>query len=159
MKLELRLQSWGLAVLLVLVLRLPPEVDAVCEVGWTEFDHNCYNYVSTKATFPEAMGLCIREGYDLLEINSASEASFIQKFVKANNSTSAWIGVNDLVVEGQWVSSSELTPLKYNNWGPNQPDNYENEEDCAEFYPNLDWNDYSCRKRNDFICEGHELEY
>ena len=72
-----------------------------------------------------------------------------------------WIGFNDKddgsFGEGDWRWSSN-GEVYYNNWGPNQPDNWNNgatDEDCAMLYtkPGRYWNDISCNTRMSFVCQ------
>ena len=80
---------------------------------------------------------------------------------------SAWIGLTDGATEEnfQWekptVSNNNNINLKYSNWGPSEPNDSPNTEDCVEFIAgrkyggsyNGTWNDYTCLLYQPFICE------
>lgn len=69
--------------------------------------------------------------------------------------TNLWIGLTDLVDEGQYVySSSGLKPF-YSNWEKSQPDGgVEDNEDCAALHtPQRKWHDYPCSDNHSYVCK------
>ncbi|CAB1352005.1 unnamed protein product, partial [Coregonus sp. 'balchen'] len=42
----------------------------------------------------------------------------------------SWIGLSDIQTEAQWVWT-DGTPADFLPWAPNQPDNWQGNEDCA----------------------------
>ena len=58
-----------------------------------------------------------------------------------------FIGLTDLVDEGQFCWESDLTSLNYTNWLIGEPDNL-GDEDCVEILgmAAFEWNDADCSK-------------
>ena len=56
-----------------------------------------------------------------------------------------WNGINDLVREGKWVLNSNNQQPTYLNWKSDEPNSYEDREDCA-IIAGVDgtWRDFMC---------------
>ena len=56
------------------------------------------------------------------------------------------IGLTDLAIEGAFLWGSDLTAPTYTYWDTNQPDNYDNDEDCVVVTGKhtMKWNDIPC---------------
>ena len=73
---------------------------------------------------------------------------------------SAWIGIEDFVREGTWVTSSDLQRATYFNWQHGQPDNsngvHEGGEDCVIVHSGGGWDDYFCDSTHNtvVVCES-----
>lgn len=63
-----------------------------------------------------------------------------------------WTGGRDVTKEGAWTWS-DLTPFKYTNWRPSEPNNKDGEEDCFELDGNGKWNDQNCGDTIEFVCK------
>lgn len=68
-----------------------------------------------------------------------------------------WIGLTDLIKEGEWVYSSNLSPLLTNNstnWGPHEP-NGRNGQNCVVLNGPWHgyWSDLHCDVFEHFVCE------
>ncbi|XP_062865235.1 uncharacterized protein LOC134327083 [Trichomycterus rosablanca] len=131
--------------------RKTPTCDVVNSEEWRKFGTSCY-YISTRLkNWAESRQYCRERGADLVIINSREEQEFIKNF-----KIDAWIGLSDEESEGgwKWVDGSALTS-EY--WGPGEPNDYGNKEDCAasahwitEFN---NWNDAPCFHNKGWICE------
>ena len=63
-----------------------------------------------------------------------------------------WIGYEDRAMEGtfEWTDGS---PLGYTNWRPNEPNDFNGNEDCTEFRRDGGWNDNNCDRPFRSVCE------
>jgi hypothetical protein len=81
-------------------------------------------------------------GGQLTSIGSAAENGWIARKVVASGSTSSrWIGLNDVEVEGTWEWQSG-DPVSFSLWAPGEP-NDAGGEDAAVILTNGRWNDLS----------------
>ncbi|CAG0905682.1 unnamed protein product, partial [Cyprideis torosa] len=86
----------------------------------------CY-YVKTQANgWIEARDACRAEGFELVTIENAAESGFVFGMLSA----AAWIGFNDIDIEGTFVWS-DGSQSEYTKWDSGQPDDG-NQEDCVE---------------------------
>ncbi|KAF2976010.1 hypothetical protein EK904_002336 [Melospiza melodia maxima] len=88
-----------------------------CETFWDK-DHltnSCYqfNFQST-LSWQEAWNSCEQQGANLLSITEIHEQTYINGLLTGYSST-LWIGLNDLDINGGW-QWSDNSPLKYLNW-------------------------------------------
>uniref|UniRef100_A0A3P9J0E1 Aggrecan core protein n=1 Tax=Oryzias latipes TaxID=8090 RepID=A0A3P9J0E1_ORYLA len=121
-----------------------------CAEGWTKFQGNCYLHVSKRETWPGAEQHCRSLNAHLVSIITPEE----QQFVNANAKAHQWIGLNDRTVENDF-HWTDCTPVQYQNWKQNQPDNYGSGENCVEmiWLKNGLWNDVPCHYHLPFTCK------
>ncbi|XP_064817443.1 CD209 antigen-like protein D isoform X3 [Oncorhynchus masou masou] len=120
---------------------------------WQKFESSWYFLSTESKTWKESRQDCLKRGADLVMINSDKEQTFLFNLKKR-----VWIGLTDSVKEGtwKWVDGNPLT-TRY--WNDNQPDSKDptGEEDCVEIHtdwtPLKAWNDMSCDRKLNWICE------
>ncbi|VDI59205.1 Hypothetical predicted protein [Mytilus galloprovincialis] len=120
-------------------------------------------YFEMDKTWEESKEFCETWGGRLATVSSVSENEYMISRLGA--ATSIWIGGSDLKSEGTWVwnYSQEEKLIQPTFWGPNQPNNYNNQDCLAyfKFYNDgitwfLDgyaWDDDECQYQFHFMCE------
>ena len=101
---------------------------------------------------------CLRHGADLVSILNSAEVNFINKQTKALGKYRFWIGLfrNKTISDPKkgWTWSDGNTFTNPQQWLPGEPNNYQNNEKCAELYAyNKQWNDNNCAALFSSICK------
>ncbi|XP_072333768.1 CD209 antigen-like protein C [Scyliorhinus torazame] len=127
-----------------------------CPRGWKVHNQKCYFFSTDERNWDNAKQECESSNSHLIIINAPEEQTFFNKTVK-DKKENYWIGLTDRAEEGKWkwVDGSTASSL---NWQKGQPDNFQNNENCAvigEDYRDqtVGWNDDNCGKSHPFICE------
>ncbi|KAM4606060.1 macrophage mannose receptor 1 [Polymixia lowei] len=136
---------------------VPPTTPALsCPSGWTPAAKRnvCYkHYKKTskeKKTWPEAKEFCQAIGGDLISIHSTRDLNG----VAFHSSDAAWIGLSSMDTSAGFVWT-DGSAFGYENWGFGEPNNYNDNEHCAEvqLYYGRHWNDRHCESYNDWVCQ------
>ncbi|XP_041666073.1 macrophage mannose receptor 1 [Cheilinus undulatus] len=131
-----------------------PAPDSHCDTGYLLYKDFCYQFeTETVKSWQDAQAHCVQEGANLVSIHDEEELSFIVAHMPAQ----AWIGYNDINVEGTWVNI-DGSDADFELWAPSQPDNWQNNEDCAHIRgPGHSeagkYNDDFCTATKEFICK------
>ncbi|CAB1349515.1 unnamed protein product [Coregonus sp. 'balchen'] len=135
----------------------PPTTPTLsCPSGWSPAAKRnvCYKLyrkvIENKKTWSEAQEFCKAIGGDLMSIHSATDLISSPY----HSPDTAWIGLSSLDPNAGFVWT-DGSAFSYDNWGFGEPNNYNDNEKCAEvqFYYGRHWNDRHCDSYNDWICE------
>ncbi|XP_005917437.1 macrophage mannose receptor 1 [Haplochromis burtoni] len=128
--------------------------DSHCDTGYLLYGDFCY-YFETKMVknWQDAEAHCTREQGHLASFHTEEELSFLI----AHMPGAAWVGLNDINVENQFVYT-DGTPADFLPWAAHQPDNWENNEDCMHITGTTHndpgkLNDDFCTATRDYICK------
>ncbi|KAM9332480.1 macrophage mannose receptor 1-like isoform 2-T2 [Pholidichthys leucotaenia] len=156
----------------------PTTVAQNCASGWTPFHKRnvCFKYYhkekGVKKTWHEALDFCKAIGGDLMSVHEGTElyrlrhqdSDWTDDYVWSWHShwsdsrlrllDSAWIGLN-LQSPTEGFVWSDGSPVDYKNWEYGEPNNFNNNEHCAEVKSDYGqhWNDRHCESYNDWFCQ------
>uniref|UniRef100_A0A8C9SMF2 C-type lectin domain-containing protein n=1 Tax=Scleropages formosus TaxID=113540 RepID=A0A8C9SMF2_SCLFO len=124
-------------------------LDSHCDTGYLLFGDFCYHFESeTVKNWEDAETYCGNQNGHLASIHSEEEISFLM--ISSSPLGEDIIGRKELIfnvsIPGyQW---SDGTPVSYTNWGPGEPNNHLDQEDCVEMVSTTNgssyWNDLNC---------------
>ncbi|XP_061176187.1 low affinity immunoglobulin epsilon Fc receptor-like [Saccostrea echinata] len=136
-----------------------------CGSQWLEYRNHCYFHNQMKATWTEAKLWCESRYAHLVEIESKEESDWLARtFLLKDTCPSfifdtsvAWTGGNDLVIEGQYQWNDSPLAMNFSNWFPGEPSAGDPvkaiSKDCIDLLKNGEWNDRPCSFLNPFIYE------
>jgi len=126
-----------------------------CPSYWTPYETSQYAVFSTLKSWEQAETFRNFMDARLVKIDSSDVSSFINTLAPDSNVTwGYWIGLTDVDMENHWKWSdgSPLNAYMYENWGTDEPNNFQVEEDCVTIYEEV-WSDVPCDFKAKFICE------
>ena len=130
----------------------------ICESGMLNGVY--FSACAQPSTWQNALEMCVERGYDgLATITSEEENNFVHELLPAHtidNLGTFWIGLNDILTEGNFEWSSEIGNSFF-NWVDSEELENDN-EDCTSIYSNvfvdyLQWNDQNCNTNYSYVCE------
>ncbi|KAK7480212.1 hypothetical protein BaRGS_00028597 [Batillaria attramentaria] len=125
-----------------------------CPNGWTYYGESCYFFGNEQTTWINAKTICDTVHGRLVEIDTAEENNFLVDRMKQHSAQQLWIGLEDFVVEGNFVWASTQETPEYSNWSPGEPNDDQHREDCASLLVSGHWNDAQCEvSKYYFMCE------
>lgn len=106
---------------------------------------------TTLLDYDAAIDLCAADGAQLAVIETEEENTYLRGVL--NNGGNAWIGFDDLTVEGtfKWVTGVTGSYSGYSGGEPN--DGMTNGEDCAMLKNDGKWDDNDCGGNKRVLCE------
>ncbi|KAJ8361833.1 hypothetical protein AAFF_G00418580 [Aldrovandia affinis] len=110
-------------------LRSQKRVCRPCPEGWEQRNSKCYYFSTVVKTWNDSRSDCLKQGADLVIIESKEEQDFIYK---QTGGYVHWIGLSDSETEGTWLWV-DGTPLQKDKafWLTGEPDEHFGSEDCA----------------------------
>ncbi|VDI38134.1 Hypothetical predicted protein [Mytilus galloprovincialis] len=126
------------------------EIRAECPNDWKTFDNCCYKEFPERRTWFQARDYCRSIGTDLVSVHNERESNFLSKNVTRTYKI-MWMGLSNFQNNGRYVWS-DRTILNYTHWGPSEPNNLNDNENCAETNYRT-WNDNNCFLSFSFICK------
>ncbi|KAK6180703.1 hypothetical protein SNE40_008704 [Patella caerulea] len=133
----------------------PKPFGVKCGPFWEEVPNSdyCYMFSDKQRIWADARSICKSIGGDLLSITSSVEQAYVTGRISGMQSTTLWIGANDMKSEGGY-GWTDKSPFSYMNWFAGEPNNAHNREDCVCMYTkNGMWNDNRCIARQGFACK------
>ncbi|PWA14934.1 hypothetical protein CCH79_00014185 [Gambusia affinis] len=119
--------------------------------GWVRFRSSVYYISDARNTWQQSRRYCLRQGADLVIINTKEEQDFTRQFHRFT-----WLGLYYESKTKKWIWV-DRTPLNESFWGPGEPNGFEGKiENCVEirfFEMDNSWNDIPCGDQNYWICE------
>lgn len=124
--------------------------DDVCDCRTVSFGGSDYRFCDAQVNWADAVDACSVVGAELVEVDGFSENAWL---ASEGAPVARWIGLTDAFSEGvwHWVDGSALSGFA--GWGPMEP-NGNARENCAQLYPNGEWNDLNCGWVNGFVCQS-----
>ncbi|XP_070537351.1 macrophage mannose receptor 1-like [Ptychodera flava] len=138
----------------------PPDYCYENDTSWLNYgDNTCYFFSTALSvgteTWAESRKYCRSVGGELLSLHDANETSWIISRLKLESRRSWWIGLREYGFDENY-EWSDGTPLDYENWQQNEPNDYHGEEQCVHILGSSDnatWNDNHCAVKFSFICK------
>jgi len=132
-----------------------------CEEDWEKNGDHCYKWNTAKRNWTAAEDFCRKEGGHLASVHSNTTFYFVLEGMNRTGLKMAWLGANDLEVEGTW-KWVDCSPWNVTFWARGEPNNgvAAANEHCLHhvfsFPPlkilNHKWNDVQCSKKQGFLC-------
>ncbi|KAJ1172729.1 hypothetical protein NDU88_004572 [Pleurodeles waltl] len=130
---------------------IPANLCGTGSEAWEYYNGSCYLFLNVKSTWMEGKVKCETKSATLTVISSEGEQSFL---VGKTRDQRFWIGLTDMdeEKEWQWVDGTDYkSSIKF--WLPNEPNDSNQNEDCAELRSGGEWNDVRCNDQCFTICE------
>ncbi|XP_026154124.1 macrophage mannose receptor 1 isoform X2 [Mastacembelus armatus] len=128
--------------------------DSHCEHGYLLYGDFCYRFeTEVSKNWLDAEDDCKAQQAHLVSFHSEEELSFLTAHMPAE----AWVGLNDRNVENHF-EYTDGTPADLLPWAPNQPDNWQDNEDCVHLrgmthHEAGKLNDDFCSTSKEYICK------
>ncbi len=115
-------------------------------------EYHCYTLHTTALTKSAAQGVCASLGGYLVSIRSEEERNVVSYLSLRDADREVLIGFSDASSEGTFAWDSG-EPVDATFWRSGEPNNSGGIEDCVQHGPDGQWNDISCSRSSQYICE------
>ncbi|XP_078664090.1 E-selectin-like [Branchiostoma floridae x Branchiostoma belcheri] len=130
-----------------------------CHFGYTAYDGECFKVYDQAKTYDQSRQVCAADG-GLLAMPKTSDLNEFLWNLRSPYQTEGsdfWIGLNDLIVEGDWLwedGTPHDVTADWNNWNSGEPNNLRGAEDCGQLFEGGSvWNDDPCGRSHKFLCQ------
>ncbi|XP_046897029.1 low affinity immunoglobulin epsilon Fc receptor-like [Hypomesus transpacificus] len=134
-----------------------------CLKGWKLFSSKCYFFSTEKQGWSRSRVDCVKQGGDLVIIDSPEEQDFVRKHTPQYHSPAEryWIGLDSQETRGSWVWVDN-TRLNEGYWlNESSSVHASRDKECVstlrETSPARSWREELCSSRFRWICEGPAL--
>ncbi|KAH8364027.1 hypothetical protein KR084_001625, partial [Drosophila pseudotakahashii] len=103
-----------------------------------------------KYNWDTALSICREMGGYLAAIKDQEELDAIKARL---DDEQYWLGINDIMSEGNYVSEATGKKAKFLRWQRNEPNNDKNNEHCVEIVKG-EMNDITCSNKMYIICQA-----
>ncbi|XP_048796798.1 collectin-10 isoform X2 [Lagopus muta] len=137
------------------VARLNTSIKFVKNViaGIRETDEKFYYIVKEEKNYREAVMHCRDRGGILAMPKDEATNALLANYISSSGLFRAFIGINDIEKEGQFVYADSSPLQNYSHWKDGEPHDSTGHEDCVEMLSTGEWNDSECQVTIYFICE------
>ncbi|TMW54259.1 hypothetical protein DOY81_000682, partial [Sarcophaga bullata] len=139
------------------------DIAQVAEQKWYKTFNNKLYYIEEnyEYTWFEALLQCSMKKLSLATLETQQEHNDLARILKeepfAYHAPHLWIGAVGINRQFAWIRNSQ--PLFTNQWIPNNPDNFNGDEQCIHFWENTTTlNDRRCDLKYGYICEENDYE-
>ncbi|KAI8503404.1 hypothetical protein Bbelb_192250 [Branchiostoma belcheri] len=137
------------------VVMLQQVVNLACQTGYIMGeDHLCYRFSTDVVKYADAERACAQDGAGLAVLKDEVSHGFVYGFLQAYNPHNPhWIGLDDRMIEGQYVYADGAALGKFNHWDTAQPDDADRDQDCVQMQGYY-WDDRACCEEKHYICQA-----
>ncbi|KAG2463439.1 MBL1 protein, partial [Polypterus senegalus] len=118
---------------------------------WSRYGQKMFATKNDTLNFKEGVKLCKEANGEIAIPVSAGENNALWQLVKLTGG--AYLGVNDMKIEGQYEDFNTGNPVMFTNWRSGEPNDYGSREDCSEMKSDGTWNDIGCQWSLAIICQ------
>ncbi|XP_071798326.1 CD209 antigen-like [Asterias amurensis] len=126
-----------------------------CPPTWSQWQDKCYKMHDADVTWEQGRQICVKLGGLMVVPQSNKELQHLHNMCRCQEWPWFWIGCNDIQTEGTWVclDGDGTIDVQDKRWNDAQPNNYDDNEDCAVGSITLGWNDGICGTARKLICQ------
>ncbi|XP_068163795.1 C-type lectin lectoxin-Lio3 [Antennarius striatus] len=103
--------------------------------------------------YAEAERYCKEQHKYIATVLNSNDNQNVMDVLQGKPVDEAWIGLRR--DNWKWIDGNIYN---FTHWGPNQPDNRNNNEACAIVTPEGTWKDTNCNEEHGFICQASRKE-
>ena len=118
----------------------------------------CFYMSHTKMKQANAANFCEGKGAKLAKISDSEENDFVLSLSQQRSEgDGAWIGLNDLEIQGTWVWQDGSTAQEFDNWELHYPTTVPG-ENCVMMHEATvgTWANVDCNEEQNFVCSMEE---